>query len=113
MDDAVASTLPDEGIDLYRELDRYREWLIDQALIRTGGNRAGAARLLGIKRTTLVMMLKGSRRKASPDLVDREPGPGHLGIHRAGTDFCDLELDVDRLPGLPLEGGRAVVRRHE
>jgi hypothetical protein len=110
VDDPVASTLPDEGIDLYRELDRYRDWLIAQALIRTGGNRAGAARLLGIKRTTLVMMLKASKpRAASPDLVDREPGPGHLGIDRAGTDFCDLQLDVDGLPRQPLEGRRPVV----
>ena len=54
----VASTLPDEGLDLYVELQRYRDWLITQALVRTQGNRAGAARLLGIKRTTLVMMLK-------------------------------------------------------
>jgi DNA-binding NtrC family response regulator len=43
---------------LRHELQRYQEWLVDQALIRTNGNRAAAARLLGIKRTTLIMMLR-------------------------------------------------------
>jgi DNA-binding NtrC family response regulator len=61
-EDAVTSTLPDGGLNLIAELRRYKEWLIDQALVRTQGNRAQAARLLGLKRTTLVMMLRESRR---------------------------------------------------
>ncbi len=54
----VVSALPPGGLNLRDELQRYQEWLVDQALIRTNGNRAAAARLLGLKRTTLVMMLK-------------------------------------------------------
>lgn len=64
-DDACASTastasttstitLPDEGIDIVRELDRLRESLVRQALIRSRGNKAAAADLLGIKRTRFV-----------------------------------------------------------
>lgn len=52
------SALPVGGLDLYGELQRYRDWLVSQALIKIHGNRARAARLLGIKRTTLVMMLR-------------------------------------------------------
>lgn len=55
---AVPSTLPEEGIDLRAELARYQDWLVAQALLRTNGNRAAAAKLLGLKRTTLVEMLK-------------------------------------------------------
>lgn len=54
----VMSTLPEDGIDLRAELGRYQSWLIEQALIRTGGNKARAARLLGIQRTCLVELLK-------------------------------------------------------
>ncbi len=70
---AVApSTLPEEGIDLNAALTQYREWLIEQAMWRTGGNKAQAARLLGLNRTTLVEMLK---RDSDPS---RQPtkGPG-------------------------------------
>lgn len=56
--EAVTATLPEEGLDLPAEMARYQAWLVDQALIRTNGNRAGAARLLGINRTTLVEMLR-------------------------------------------------------
>ena len=31
---AVPSTLPPEGLNLGIELDRYRDWLIDQALLQ-------------------------------------------------------------------------------
>lgn len=54
----VPSTLPEEGIDLRAELTRYQNWLVAQALLRTDGNRAAAAKLLGLKRTTLAEMLK-------------------------------------------------------
>lgn len=55
---AVVSTLPEEGVNLRHEMRRYASWLIEQALIRTGGNRTRAARLLGLGRSTLVMMLR-------------------------------------------------------
>ena len=68
----VTSTLPEEGIDLRAELQRYQDWMVEQALIRSGGNKAQAARLLGLKRTALVMMLKAR----APLLPRREQGPG-------------------------------------
>lgn len=49
---------PTRELNLYVELQRYRDWLVTQALVRTQGNRAGAARLLGIKRTTVAMMIR-------------------------------------------------------
>jgi RNA polymerase sigma factor (sigma-70 family) len=56
----VMSTLPDEGVDLKAELQRYQDWMVQQALIRCAGNKAAAARLLGIERKTLVEMMKRS-----------------------------------------------------
>lgn len=54
----VTATLPAEGLDLRGELARYQDWMVEQALVRANGNRAKAARMLRIERTTLVMMLK-------------------------------------------------------
>jgi RNA polymerase sigma factor (sigma-70 family) len=54
----MLSTLPEEGINLRAELARYQDSLVEQALARSGGNKAQAARLLGLNRTTLVEMLK-------------------------------------------------------
>lgn len=51
--DSVPSVLPDGGIDLPAELARYRDWMIEQALLRVGGNRHAAARLLGISPSTI------------------------------------------------------------
>lgn len=68
---AAPSTLPEAGIDLNGELLRYRDWLIEQALIRSLGNKAKAARLLGLKRTTLIEMLK--RSQSVLDLAPSEP----------------------------------------
>jgi DNA-binding NtrC family response regulator len=64
----VVSALPEGGLDLRDELRRYEDWLVDQALIRTNGNRARAARLLGLKRTTLVMMLRAKTEQAAKRL---------------------------------------------
>jgi transcriptional regulator with PAS, ATPase and Fis domain len=50
--------LPCDGIDLNRAIDEMEGDLIDQALMRTGGNRNKAASLLRLKRTTLVEKLK-------------------------------------------------------
>lgn len=51
--DSVPSVLPDGGIDLPAELARYRDWMIEQALLRSRGNRHAAARLLGISPCTI------------------------------------------------------------
>ena len=50
--------LPEVGVDLPQLVGRIERDLISRALARTDGNRADAARLLGLKRTTLVEKLK-------------------------------------------------------
>ncbi len=62
--DELSLTLPEGGIDLKALLTRIEDTLIDQALERTGGNKNQAARLLGLKRTTLVEKLKKRARRA-------------------------------------------------
>ena len=46
------------GIDFYEEVQRFETHLIKMALTETGGNQARAARLLGIKPTTLNSKIK-------------------------------------------------------
>jgi two-component system response regulator PilR (NtrC family) len=55
---SLAPRLPDSGLDLPALVLDFERQLIDQALIRTDGNRGAAARLLGLKRTTLVEKLR-------------------------------------------------------
>jgi DNA-binding NtrC family response regulator len=50
--------LPAEGLDLPALIAQIEKDLIDRALIRTEQNKGAAARLLGLKRTTLVEKLK-------------------------------------------------------
>lgn len=50
--------LPVEGLDLRRHLDTIERSLIQQALDRSSGTVAHAARLLGLRRTTLVEKLR-------------------------------------------------------
>jgi DNA-binding NtrC family response regulator len=49
---------PDTGVDLPTIVEQIERDLIGQALSRTGGNKAAAAGLLNLKRTTLVEKLK-------------------------------------------------------
>jgi two-component system response regulator AtoC len=51
-------TLPEEGIDLDAYVAGIERELIERSLERTGGNKGQAARLLNLKRTTLVEKLK-------------------------------------------------------
>jgi DNA-binding NtrC family response regulator len=53
-----ALTLPEEGVDLDRFIATVERDLIQRSLERTGGNKGAAAKLLGLKRTTLVEKLK-------------------------------------------------------
>ena len=50
-----------EGIDLNRAVEEFEGRLIAEALERTRGNKQAAARLLGLKRTTLVAKLRKVR----------------------------------------------------
>ena len=58
--DAVTPSLqlPENGIDLPALIGQIEKDFIDRALARTAQNRGAAARLLGLKRTTLVEKLK-------------------------------------------------------
>jgi two-component system, NtrC family, response regulator AtoC len=50
--------LPETGLDLTAFVSNIERELIERSLERTGGNKGQAARLLGLKRTTLVEKLK-------------------------------------------------------
>ena len=58
VESAPSLDLPESGVDLPGLVSRIERDLIGRALARTEGNRADAARLLGLKRTTLVEKLK-------------------------------------------------------
>ena len=53
-----AVTLPEDGLDLDSLIGSIERELIERSLERTGGNKGQAAKLLGLKRTTLVEKLK-------------------------------------------------------
>jgi DNA-binding NtrC family response regulator len=57
-----AITLPEDGIDLQRFVATIERELIQRSLERTGGNKERAAKLLNLKRTTLVEKLKRTTR---------------------------------------------------
>ena len=67
VEQAIASpvTLPEEGIDLDAFVMGIERDLIQRSLERTGGNKGQAAKLLNLKRTTLVEKLKRLE-KATP-----------------------------------------------
>jgi transcriptional regulator with PAS, ATPase and Fis domain len=51
----------EEGLDLTTAVEEFESRLIDEALRRSKGNKQAAARLLGVKRTTLVAKLRRKR----------------------------------------------------
>src|SRR5437773_6610919 len=55
---AAPVTLPEDGLDLDGFIAKVERELIERSLERTGGNKGHAARLLGLKRTTLVEKIK-------------------------------------------------------
>jgi DNA-binding NtrC family response regulator len=57
--------LPDAGLDLDALIADIERDLIERSLERTGGNKGQAARLLRLKRTTLVEKIKRLQRRAS------------------------------------------------
>src|SRR5262249_11750649 len=54
----AAVALPEEGLDLDSFVSKIERELIQLSLARTGGNKGQAAKLLNLKRTTLVEKLK-------------------------------------------------------
>jgi DNA-binding NtrC family response regulator len=63
-------TLPDTGLDFDEVVGRFELSLLEQALAQAGGNKARAAALLQIKRTTLLAKLKSfeEKGKRAPEL---------------------------------------------
>jgi transcriptional regulator with PAS, ATPase and Fis domain len=53
--------MTEEGLDLTTAVEEFENRLIEEALRRTKGNKQAAARLLGLKRTTLVAKLRRRR----------------------------------------------------
>ncbi|MDG2305315.1 MAG: sigma-54 dependent transcriptional regulator [Candidatus Binatia bacterium] len=53
--------MSEEGLNLANAVEEFENRLIDEALRRTKGNKQAAARLLGLKRTTLVAKLRRRR----------------------------------------------------
>jgi DNA-binding NtrC family response regulator len=54
----VPRTIPDEGIDFTDVVSQVERELLVQTLEKTGGNKMRAAKLLNMKRTTLIEKLK-------------------------------------------------------
>ena len=54
----VMKEMPTDGVRLRDAVESFEENLIEQALARAGGNKAKAARLLSVSRTTLVEKVK-------------------------------------------------------
>lgn len=102
----MIATLPEDGIDMGAELDRYRVWMLDQALIRADGNKSKAARLLRINRATLVEMLRRlqpapvSAREESPPMkqTTEETGDGYQRINSKGLQVVP-RVEIARLRG--------------
>jgi DNA-binding NtrC family response regulator len=48
-----------ESMDFDAAVGHFERSILEQALVKTGGNKTAAAELLGLKRTTLIMKLRG------------------------------------------------------
>jgi len=57
-------SLPDEGLDFEQLVGNVERAILEQALRKTGGNKAQAAGMLRLKRTTLAAKLKSLARTA-------------------------------------------------
>ena len=67
---SVPNTIPDEGIDLSNVVSQVERDLLIQTLDKTGGNKMQAAKLLNLKRTTLVEKVKRLRIEEENDSGD-------------------------------------------
>src|SRR5690606_8622124 len=76
---ATAVNLPAEGLSLKETLDRLERDYIREALTRANGNRAQAASLLGLNRTTLVEKLRRMSEASPPPGALRRRTDGTLG----------------------------------
>jgi transcriptional regulator with PAS, ATPase and Fis domain len=74
-------TLGDHGIDFNTAVEEFENRLIEEALRRTKGNKQAAARLLGLKRTTLVAKLRRRRGEAEGEVEGDVDIDDHDGEH--------------------------------
>lgn len=70
----------DPHIRLHDEVQRFETELIRAALERTGGNQARAARLLGVKHTTLNAKIKRYRISCDGPVAEADKGVGDRDI---------------------------------
>lgn len=76
---SLTAAAPERSLKLEDEVKRFEIALIRAALVKTKGNQARAARLLGVKHTTLNSKIKRYRieqtgREFNPPLVEGEQG---------------------------------------
>ena len=69
----VTKEMPAEGVKLRDAVESFEENLIEQALARAGGNKAKAARLLNVSRTTLVEKVKRMNSSLPDDMSPNSP----------------------------------------
>jgi DNA-binding NtrC family response regulator len=78
----VTKEMPADGVKLRDAVESFERNLIEQALARTGGNKAKAARLLNVSRTTLVEKVKRMNSSLPDDMSPNSPSirvPGPEG----------------------------------
>ena len=78
----VTNEIPADGVNLRDAVESFEGNLIEQALARTGGNKAKAARLLNVSRTTLVEKVKRMNSSLPDDMSPNSPSirvPGPEG----------------------------------
>ncbi len=64
--------LPEWGVDFNALVQDYENKLITSALVRTGGNKKAAAKLLGLNRTTLVEKIKKKGLESQIEVIKLE-----------------------------------------
>lgn len=92
----VPSVLPEEGIDLAAELERYRMWFVEQALIRTQGNISRAGQLLGYSPNGMYQII---RRRATEGRSFRRGGARPREKQEAAA--APAEPPADPAPAAP------------
>lgn len=68
--------LPEEGVSLMNLVHQIEMDLISQSLIAAKGNKAAAARLLGLERTTLLEKMRKTGMKLNPPTRIRKKAAG-------------------------------------
>lgn len=66
---AAPPALFTDRLDFASAVSQFEKAILEQALAKTGGNKSAAAELLGLKRTTLIMKLRGLGGVSQPQQV--------------------------------------------